>query len=79
LPALSRFFISNERVLDCYSSRDLLWAITLSGAVEGGSVKSFTGIVELIEHAPKARRWPGMAHNHQGFTAARASDQKLLV
>jgi hypothetical protein len=60
LPALSRFFISNERVLDCYSSRDLLWAITLSGAVEGGSVKSFTGIVELIEHAPKrvaGREW----------------------
>jgi hypothetical protein len=57
LIAVREFFIGSERVLDCYSSRDLLWAITLSGAVEGGGVKSFTGIVGSIEHAPK--RVPG--------------------
>lgn len=54
---MSHFYVGSNRALDCFSSRDFGRTITISGAgVEDDAVKSFTGVVQSIDHEPKSVR-----------------------
>jgi hypothetical protein len=49
------FYIGNDSEKDirrCHESRDHQDAITITGLAVDGQIKDFTGIVQMIDHAP---------------------------